>query len=123
VVFIGKVIIVADPEFSAGGIPHRVVSLERQITAGFIVEKVYRGAAFEEVEVSSKSGGLEFGHDFNVGERYLVYAEGVDNAGVEELVVKGCGRTRLIKDADEDLHFLNEPSQPTETGKVHGHSR
>ena len=122
-VFIGKVISVADPESSASGIPHRVMRLERPITARFVVEKVYRGDVVKEIEVSSKTGGLEFGHDFEVGERYLVYAESGENADVEELVVKGCGRTRLLKEAVEDLQTLSEPSQPTEAGKGHVHIR
>jgi hypothetical protein len=118
VVFIGKVISVTDPESGEGDIHFRVVSLERPITARFVVERVYLGNEVKELEVSSMTGGLEWGQDFKVGERYLVYAQSGADAEAEELIVKGCSRTRLIKDADDDLRTLSEPAQRTEAGKV-----
>jgi hypothetical protein len=119
VVFIGKVVSVTDPESGADDIRFRVVSLVRPITAHFVVERVYRGNEVKELEVSSKTGGLEWGQDFKVGERYLVYAQSGASAEAKELIVKGCSRTRLIKDADEDLRTLREPVQRTQAGKVH----
>jgi hypothetical protein len=119
VVFIGKVISVTDRTSSAGDIPPRVVSLVRPITARFVVERVYRGNEVKELEVSSKTGGLEWGQDFKVGERYLVYAQSGANAEAEELIVKGCSRTRFIKDADDDLRTLSEPAERIEAAKVH----
>jgi hypothetical protein len=99
------------------------VNLVRPITARFVVEKMYRGDEVKELEVSSKTGGLEWGQDFKVGERYLVYAQNGANGEAEALIVKGCSRTRLIKEADDDLRSLSEPTQRTEAGKAHFSSK
>jgi len=63
-----------------------------------------------EIEVVTKTGGLEFGFQFEVGETYIVYAQ-EDEAQEQGLIVKGCGRTRLTRDAKEDLKLLDALSK------------
>ena len=107
-VFVGKVISIADPTLPAEGLSPKVFNLVRPIKVRFAVEHVYRGRKIREVEIGTQTGGLEWGYEFKVGERYLVYAQqaGDSRSG---LVVKGCGRSRPINEATEDLKLLNGP--------------
>lgn len=106
IVFIGKVISVTDPTGTAEGVQFRVVALERPLKVRFAVEHVYRGKKVREIELATKTGGLEWGYEFKVGEKYIVYAH--DGGDKEQaLIVKGCGRSRSIRDATEDLKFLD----------------
>ena len=106
-VFVGKVISIEDP-----GLPEddrlsfKVINLVRPIKVHFAVERVYRGRKAKEIEVTTKTGGLEFGYDFKVGEQYLVYAQ-EDSTVKFGLIVQGCGRTRPVKEATEDIRRLN----------------
>lgn len=113
-VFVGKVISVSDPGFPPEGLTFRVINLVRPVRVRFAVENVYRGRKLREIEVETKTGGLEWGYDFKVGETYLVYAQ---EAGDKEggLVVKGCGRSRLVKEATEDLKLLKAESNSKTT--------
>jgi hypothetical protein len=106
-VFVGKVISVEDPGLPADDrLSFNVINLVRPIKVHFEVERVYRGLKATEIEVATKTGGLEFGYDFKVGEQYLVYAE-EDSAVRFGLIVQGCGRTRPVKEATEDIRSLN----------------
>jgi hypothetical protein len=107
-VFVGRVISVADPTLPAQGIYPRVFSLVRPVTVRFAVEHVYRGRKMREVEIGTQTGGLEWGYEFKVGEKYLVYVQQAGNSK-SGLVVKGCGRSRPITEATEDLKLLNGP--------------
>jgi hypothetical protein len=106
VVFVGKVISVEDPALPAAPLQPRIYDLVRPIQVRFTVERVYRGEKLDEIEIGTRTGGLEWGYEFKVGETYLVYAQ---ESETEQrlLIVKGCGRTRLIADATEDLRLLN----------------
>jgi hypothetical protein len=106
-VFVGKVISVADPTFPDDRLSTRVFNLERPLTVRFAVERVYLGAKTREIEVETKTGGLEWGYDFQVGEKYVVYAQD-GGARVPGLIVKGCSRTRLVTEAMEDLRTLKD---------------
>jgi hypothetical protein len=110
-VFVGKVISVSDPGVPPEGLTFRVINLVRPVKVRFAVEHVYRGRKIREIELGTRTGGLEWGYEFKVGERYVVYAQqaGDSNRG---LVVKGCGRSRLLKDAAEDLKLLKRLSNP-----------
>jgi hypothetical protein len=105
-VFVGKVISVTDPTFPAEGLTPKVFNLVRPVKVRFVVEHMYRGRKVREIEVGTKTGGLEWGYEFNVGEKYLVYAQ-EDGGKDRGLVVKGCGRSRPVKEATEDLKLLN----------------
>ncbi len=110
VVFVGKVISVEDPTGPAAPLQPRIYNLVRPIQVRFTVERVYLGKKLNEIEVGTRTGGLEWGYEFKVGETYLVYAQESETESETEqkvLIVKGCGRTRLIADATEDLRLLN----------------
>lgn len=105
-VFVGTVVSVEDLELSADDrLSARVINLVRPLRVRFTVERVYRGRKTEEIEVTTKSGGFEFGYDFKVGEAYLVYAQS-NNVMKSGLIVGGCGRTRPVTEAREDLGNL-----------------
>jgi hypothetical protein len=106
VVFVGKVISVEDPTLPAAPLQPRIYDLVRPIQVRFTVERVYRGKKLNEIEIGTRTGGLEWGYEFKVGETYLVYAQESETEQ-EVLIVKGCGRTRLIADATEDLRLLD----------------
>lgn len=109
VVFVGKVISVTDPGLPAGGLQFKVFDLQRLVTTRFVVDHVYRGKKFKEIEVAARTGAE--GYEFKVGRKYIVYAQkGGDNE--QGLVVKECGRTRLVSDAKEDLKLLGGLSKP-----------
>ena len=96
VVFVGNVISVNDPTFPAEGFSPKIFNLVRPVKVRFAVEHVYRGRKTREVEIGTYTGGLEWGYEFKVGERYLVYAQRAGD-GKRGLVVKGCGRSRPVK--------------------------
>lgn len=104
-VFVGKVISIADPTFPVNGYP-KVFNLVRPVKVRFAVERVYHGKKIREVEIRTHTGGLEWGYEFKEGETYLVYAQ---QAGDKKggLVVKGCGRSRPLNEATDDLNLLN----------------
>jgi len=107
VVFVGKVISVEDPTLPAEPLQSRIYNLVRPIKVRFTVERVYLGKKLDEIEIGTRTGGgLEWGYEFKVGETYLVYAQESETEQ-KVLIVKGCGRTRLIADATEDLQLLN----------------
>lgn len=106
-VFVGKVLSVGDPGTPTSGLSFKVVDLTRPVRVRFAVERLYRGKKVREVEVHTRMGGLEWGYEFSVGERYLVYAQGGEAVG-QGLVVGGCGRTRLVAEAEEELRFLGK---------------
>ena len=105
VVFVGKVISVEDPTLPAAELQPSVYDLVRPIRVRFNVEHVYRGNKVSEIELVTRTGGLEWGYEFKVGERYLVYSQ-ANKAQPKGLIVEGCGRTRLITDATDDLRLL-----------------
>jgi hypothetical protein len=106
VIFVGKAISVEDPTLPAAPLQLRSYDLVRPIQVRFTVERVYLGKKLNEIEIGTRTGGLEWGYEFKVGETYLVYAQESETEQ-KALIVKGCGRTRLIADATEDLRLLN----------------
>lgn len=103
-VFIGKVTGVDDPTKPAPELQNRGFEYVRPIRVRFTVERVYLGNITKEIEIRTKTGGSEFGIEPKPGNRYLVYAS--EDSNEEGLVIRGCGRTRLLKNAKEDLEFL-----------------
>jgi hypothetical protein len=72
-----------------------------------VVEENFRGAGLERgvtLEVMTGLGGGDCGYGFEVGERYLVYAE--HPAGGAGLYTGICTRTRTLADAAVDLDYL-----------------
>lgn len=107
-VFVGKVISVFDPALPPEGLTFRVINVVLPVKVRFAVEHVYRGRKIREIEIGTRTGGLEWGYEFKVGERYLVYAQQAGDSK-DGFVVKGCGRSRLVTEAAEDLKLLTGP--------------
>jgi hypothetical protein len=105
VVFVGKVIAVDDPGLPPAGARDVVFDLVRPVKVRFVLEQVYRGKKTDEIEIATRTGGLEWGYDFEVGEKYLVYAQ-QNETNDSEFFVEACGRTRSFSDAREDLTYL-----------------
>ena len=101
-VFLGKVDSIQDPALPAAQLQLLTQPLSRQITVQFTVERVLQGTQVNEVKVETVKGAPESGYPFEVGEKYLVYANEMKGA----LVVGGCSRTRPAASAQEDLSFI-----------------
>ena len=82
----------------------------------FSVEQSYLGVAGTEVEVFTGSGGGDCGYDFQIGQRYLVYAYRNDH----QLYTGICTRTRPFSSANEDLAFLGTLSSAAPGVTIHG---
>ncbi|HEX8847179.1 MAG TPA: hypothetical protein VF791_21220 [Pyrinomonadaceae bacterium] len=70
----------------------------------FRVEEAFRGVDAAEVRVATGQGGGDCGYNFQIGERYIVYAnrmEGTDFYGTSI-----CTRTRPLSEASEDLEYI-----------------
>jgi hypothetical protein len=107
-VFVGKVISVEDPGLPADDrLSFKIINLVRPIKVRFAVERIYAGREAKEIEIATQTGGLEFGYNFKVGEKYLVYAQ-EERAEKSRLIVKGCGRTRPVEEATEDMRILKD---------------
>ena len=106
-VFIGKALSIEDPTLPARESQRRVYALERPVKVRFTVERVLRGIYVPEITIGTTIGGYESGYQFEVGERYLVYAHETKGG----LVVPGCSRTRLATYAQEDLLVIGEQTQ------------
>ena len=110
-VFIGKVIEIIPLSIPNPELPPGVVDLVQPVKVRLKIERVYRGVKDDEIEVETKTGGAEWGADFKLDETYVIYAH-KQNKKKKSLIVYGCGRTRLITQAEEDLEFLNELAKP-----------
>jgi hypothetical protein len=82
----------------------------------FVVEQPYLGVAGIQVEVFTGRGGGDCGYNFQVGQRYLVYA----NAYQNKLSTGICSRTKLYSSATEDLAFLSTLSSATPGISIEG---
>jgi hypothetical protein len=101
-VFMGKVLSIEDPTLPAPQLHRPVYALERTVKVRFMVEQVLRGVYVPEITIGTKIGGYESGYQFEVGQRYLVYAHETKDG----LVVPGCSRTRPTANAKEDLSLI-----------------
>ena len=115
-VFVGKVLSIIDPGMPTDGLSFKVVNLVRPVRVRFAIERVYRGVKVREVEVMTRTGGLEWGYEFSVGKRYLVYAQESETTE-KGLVIGGCGRTRPVAEAEEDVRFLKRLAKARERNR------
>lgn len=76
-------------------------------TATLRVSEVWKGPEQETVEVHTRDPAF-CGYSFKEGQEYLVYAEGGPGYPADRLVVKNCGRTRLLSKAGADLEVLGD---------------
>jgi len=101
-VFLGQVVSIEDPAPPAAQLQVRSQPLTRELTVQFTVERVLQGTHVSEVKIRTITGAPESGYPFQVGEKYLVYANEIKGG----LVVGGCSRTRPAASAQEDLSFI-----------------
>lgn len=82
------------------------VSIENnRMIVEFSVEKPLRGASEKTVEIFTSPSSASCGYPFKEGERYFVYARrGSDG----KLTVALCSPTVLLKDAEDDLEYVQE---------------
>lgn len=85
-----------------------------QRTFTFAVERPLRGVEGAQVEVATGFGGGDCGYDFQVGERYIVYAYRNQKTGA--LTTGICTRTRPLESAAEDLQYVVGLAQGGATG-------
>ena len=78
----------------------------------------FLGIQASSVTVHTAGSGPACGYDFKVGERYVVYA--YKNAEARVLQTSICSRTKPIKDAREDLEFLQTLSRPSAKARIYG---
>src|SRR4030095_1173216 len=108
-VFVGKVLAIDDPNGPGQQLGRSVYDLKRRVKVRFAVERVFRGLAADAISLETRLGGLEWGYEFEVRERYLVYAKQSQDKG---LIVKGCGRTTPATNAEEDFSFILSQTPP-----------
>jgi hypothetical protein len=87
----------------------------RKPVFNFSVDQAFRGVNGPQISVMTGQGGGDCGYGFKIGERYLVYAYR-DGQGKEMLSTSICTRTRLIRNADEDLEYIQGLSKASPGG-------
>jgi Carboxypeptidase regulatory-like domain len=85
----------------------------------FSVDQAFRGVNGSQVGVMTGQGGGDCGYGFKIGEQYLIYAYR-DNQKKEMLSTSICTRTRPIRNADEDLEYIQGLSKASPGGWVFG---
>jgi Carboxypeptidase regulatory-like domain len=85
----------------------------------FSVDQAFRGVNGAQVAVMTGIGGGDCGYDFKIGEQYLIYAYR-DQQKKEMLSTSVCTRTRPIRNADEDLEYIQGLSKASPGGWVFG---
>ncbi len=120
-VFVGTVVSVREKER-----PKDVATARRERDAGlrewgsifykFSVEHPYLGVPGTEIEVLTGYGTADCGYKFEVGQRYLVYA----NRDKTNLTTSICTRTKPFSHANEDLAFLGTLSSAAPGATIHG---
>lgn len=97
-VFSGKVTAIAE-QSGASDTQAPWPSMRR---ATISIESAFRGVEGKSVELLTGMGGGDCGYNFVSGERYLVYAY----RSPRGLIATICSRTRLLKDAAEDIAYI-----------------
>jgi hypothetical protein len=102
-----------------GGRPPSLLSTSHYLRWGFEVSHVWKGSTADTIYVHSEESEISCGFEFEVGERYLVYAASPGTAFWQRrtgaspepsaLVTGLCRRTILIDGAGEDLRALPPP--------------
>jgi hypothetical protein len=82
----------------------------------FEVVESFSGPIGERVVIRSGTGGGDCGYWFKRGEMYLVYAFGK----AEQFSTSICTRTRLVREAEEDLAFLRTLPKRGSGGTLYG---
>lgn len=100
--------------------PFSMSNDERRAYYSFEVDRVWKGAIGQRVEIATALHSAMCGRSYQIGTRYVVYARrNSDGEWVDGL----CSRTRASRSADEDLQVLGPghppvPDQPPPDGGV-----
>jgi hypothetical protein len=107
VVFAGEVIDISPA-------PDPAAFADRRVR--FTVERVWRGAASDTIDVMTSGSSASCGYGFQPGERYLVFT--YDRGGT--LWTGLCSATKRLVNAKEDLEYLNQKFPAADGGRVFG---
>lgn len=83
-------------------------SYDQQVV--FSVTEAWKGSLAEQTTVRTANNSAACGYSFEVGEQYLVYA----NGEAESLEVYLCSRTTALAQASEDIAAFSEAPLPAE---------
>src|SRR5262245_15366694 len=86
----------------------------------FSVDQAFRGVTGSQVEVLTGMGGGDCGYGFKIGEQYLVYAIRDAEHKEKMLYTSACHRTRPVRNAGEDLEYIEGLSKASPGGLVFG---
>ena len=88
----------------------RVVKLEPggqdRLVAQFKILQVYKGLTTKEIEIRTDASSAGCGYPFELQAEYLIYA-----TGKEQLEVSLCSRSKILRQAKEDLDLLEQQLQ------------
>lgn len=98
-VFAGKVIDIK--------IPDNVMSSADPMSVTFAVNQTWKGHTQKTINVSTEVSSASCGYEFQIGETYLVYANGQDS-----LHTSLCSRTTTFANSYEDLRSLGDGMIP-----------
>jgi hypothetical protein len=94
------------------------VSIENYtMTVKFSVEKPLRGVTEKTIEISTSSNSASCGYPFKESERYFVYAR---RGSGGKLSVALCSPTVLLKDAEDDLEYVQELESGKSGSRIFG---
>lgn len=88
---------------------------DREMVAKFTVEKVYRGALGNQVDIRTE---VRHGYFFQKDERYFVYSGMKGKDG--RLYVDMCSPTRSLASAGEDIEFAEDVAAGKRGTRIHG---
>lgn len=100
-VFAGKVVDINAPILS--------FSSANLIKVTFEVSKIWKGADYKTIVLTTARSSASCGFSFKQSEGYIVYASGEEN----KLSVSLCSRTILLASAQDDLQELGKGKLPT----------
>lgn len=103
---IADALLAADAVFE-GQVTKLTPSGVEELVVELRVVRTFKGANTEQIKVRTPAASSACGYPFTLGESYLVYAEPIEaSAGLPALVVRHCGRTSLMTEAEADLGAL-----------------
>ncbi len=82
---------------------------KHQITVKLQAEKSWKGTVPRKITITTASDSALCGYNFEVGQSYLIYAQG---ASAKDLQTNLCTRTARISDAKADLRALGKGKIP-----------
>lgn len=90
-----------------------VTKVEDGFLVKFKVEKSWKGKFSREIKITTNADSAMCGYNFEVGKKYLVYADG----STDKLAVYLCSRTTLFS-GNKDFKYLDKLRKPTKSKSV-----